>query len=392
MNQSLPPSNCPVSSELAYVGQHRTPGSSFTALCVRPVIDTGQQMTVKTRRAADMDVLGRSNPAHLWRRDHPRTRLVVLHLWDGRCGHCGTSLLTSEEVPGITEAPYEVDHTVPSSVGGGDNVTNYIAACWSCNNGRRAKPIMDARVLANLRVVREFVLHDDFDAFVHRVCQVDTAIRDHAYFSMVLCFEHGWHVIDSPFQRHCFAQCQQRFPGRLNREWWSRFGLLSHHVRLIVGENLYIRGIVRGNDWWSESQGWDMTLPRYCRSPFDISQVLCSVDRIGAQPTTEPAPEYLFGASHRLSLTTQRRALRQSERLSVANMLALADFVDNDITSQALLRLWTSKHWPTYLLFSYPNAVRRIQTWGRLRAYLRALRRLSTRFEAETYLRELDYT
>lgn len=339
-----------------------------------------------------MDVLDRSNPTHVWRRDHPRTRLVVLHLWDGRCGHCGTSLLTSEEVPGITEEPYEVDHVVPSSIGGADDVTNYIAACWSCNNNRRAKPITDPRVLANLDRVREFVAHDDFDVFVDRVCQVDTAIRDHAYFSMVLCFEHGWHINDSPFQRHCFAWCQRRFPGQLNPEWWSRFGLLSHHVRLIVGENLYIRGILRDNDWWSEPRGWHMTLPRFCRSPFDISRVLCTVDEVGARPTTEPAPEYLFGASHQLSLTNQRRALRQSERLNVANLLATADFVEIGIISPALLRLWTSKHWPTYLLFSYPNAVRRIQTRGQLLAHLRALRRVRTRFEAEAYLRELEDT
>lgn len=337
-----------------------------------------------------MDGPGRSNPERAWRRDHPRTRLVVLHLWDGRCGHCGTSLLTSEEVPGITEAPYEVDHAVPASVGGADDVSNYIAACRSCNNNRRAKPIADLRVLADLDAVREFVIHDEFDVFVQRVCQVDTVIRDHAYFSMVLCFEHAWHINDSPFQRRCFARCQRRFPGRLNPEWWSRFGMLSHHVRLVVGENLYIRRMVRGYDWWSQPQGWEMTLPRYCHSPFDIIQVLCSVDKIGARPTTEPAPEYLFGASHQLSLTNQRRALRQSERLGVANMLAIADFVENGITSPALLSLWSSKHWPTDLLFSHPNAIKRILTQGQLRAHLKALRRLRTRFEAETYLRELE--
>jgi 5-methylcytosine-specific restriction endonuclease McrA len=338
----------------------------------------------------DMERRGECLSNGVWRRDHPRTRLVVLHLWDGRCGHCGTPLLTSEELPSITEAPYEVDHAVPSSVGGDDDVANYIAACWSCNNKRRAKALTDSHVLAGLDVVREFVGHDDIDMFVDRVCQVDTAIQNHAYFSMVLCFEHGWHINDSPFQRDCFGRCQRRFEGPLNPEWWSRFGLLSHHVRLIVGENLYIRRILRGYDWWTEALGWEMTLPRYCHSPFDIIDVLSSVDEFGARPTTDPAPEYIFGASHRLSPTNQRRALRQSERLSVTNMLAIADFVENGITSPALLRLWNIKHWPTYLLFSYPHAVSRIQARRQLRTHLTALRRLDSRLEAEDYLRELD--
>jgi hypothetical protein len=207
---------------------------------------------------------------------------------------------------------------------------------------------------------------------------------------MVLCFEHGWHINDSPFQRYCLAHCQRRFPGRLNAEWWSRFGLLSHHVRLIVGENLYIREIVRSDDWWTDPRGWHMTLPRYCHSPFDIADVLSVVDQIGARPDTDPAPEYLFGASHRLSPTNQRRALRQSERLNVTNLLSIADFVENGITSPALLRLWHVKRWPTNLLLSHPQAASTIQTRGQIRMHLTALRRLDSRVEAEDYLRELE--
>lgn len=329
----------------------------------------------------------------VWRRDHPRTRLVVLHLWDGRCGHCGTSLLSSDESEyepeGFRGAPFQVDHIRPFSHGGPDAIANYIAACDVCNRDRSNKLITEVATRRNIAFVRNFIAREDFPSYVERVCEIDPAIRDLAYFSMVRCFEHDWHIYGSPFQVRCFNRCQRNFPGVLGFEWWSRFGLLSDSVREIVGENLHIRGVVRGYDWWQRPNGWQLTLPRYCRSPFDIAEVLAAVDTIGDRPTTEPAPECLFGAVHDLSASNQRRALNKSARSSIENLTKLDCYIDYGVKSKALMRLWLDKRWPTHLLFDYPAAVERIQLRGELRKRIAELQKLSTRQQAEKYLQQI---
>jgi hypothetical protein len=329
----------------------------------------------------------------VWRRDHPRTRLVVLHLWDGRCGHCGAPLLSSDESEyepeGFRGAPFQVDHIRPFSRGGPDTIANYIAACDLCNRYRSNKPITDIATRRNIAFVRNVIAREDFPAYVETVCEIDTAIRDHAYFSMARCFEHDWHICGSPSQTQCFNRCQRHFPGALGFEWWSRFGLLSNYVRQIVAENLHIRQVVRGYDWWERPNGWHLMLPRYCRSPFDIAEVLAAVETIGDRPTTNPAPECMFGAVHELSANNQRRALGQSARSSIDKLTQLDCYIDNGVKSKALVRLWRDQRWPTHLLFDYPTAVERIQRPGRLQKRLAELRKLSTRAQVEEYLQRI---
>lgn len=118
----------------------------------------------------------------VWRRDHPRTRLVVLHLWDGRCGHCGTPLLSSDESEyepdGLQGAPFQVDHIEPFSHGGSDTIANYIAACDVCNRDRSNKPITEISTRCNIAFVRNFLAREDFPFYVEKVCEIDPAIRD----------------------------------------------------------------------------------------------------------------------------------------------------------------------------------------------------------------------
>jgi hypothetical protein len=293
------------------------------------------------------------------------------------------------EPEGLQGAPFQVDHIRPFSHGGPDAIANYVAACDVCNLDRSNKPITEISTRRNIAFVRNFIACEDFPSCVEKVCEIDSAVRDHAYFSMVRCFEHDWHVHGSPFQARCFKACQRQFPGILGDEWWSRFGLLSNSVREIVGENLHIRGVVRGYDWWERPNGWQFMLPRYCRSPFDIAEVLAAVNTIGDRPTTEAAPEWLFGAVHELSAGNQRRALSQSVRSSVDNLTKLDCFVDCGVKSKALVRLWRDKRWPTHLLFDYPAAVERIQLRGELRKRIAELQKLSTRQQAEKYLQQI---
>jgi HNH endonuclease len=329
----------------------------------------------------------------VWHRDHPRTRMVVLHLWDGRCGHCGAPLLSSNESEfepdGFRGAPFQVDHIKPSSHGGPHAIANYIAACDACNRRRSNGLITDAAIHSTIEFVRNFIASEEFPSYVEGVSEIDSAIEDRAYFSMVRCFVHDWHVLGSPFQVQCFNKCQRHFPGILGLEWWSRFGLLSHSVRQIVGENLHIRGVVRGYDWWQQPDGWDLMLPRYCRSPFDIAEVLSAVDTIGDRPRTEPAPECFFGAVHGLSIGNQRRALSRSLSCSVDELLRLDCYIDYGVTSKALVLLWRRKRWPTHLLFDYPASVQTIQLRGELRRRMGELQKLTTRQQAEDYLQQI---
>jgi len=328
-----------------------------------------------------------------WHLNHPRTRLVVLHQWDGRCGHCETPLLTADvdeyEIGRFDEAPFEVDHITPRSLGGLDAITNFIASCDRCNNSRSNGPITNTATLRKIALVRKFIASEDFSHYVATVSKMERAITDRAYFSMTRCFEHQWHIHDSPFQQSCFAFCQKRFPGELGFEWWSRFGALSDYVRRIVGENLHIRDVVRGYDWWRQPEGWHLMLPRYCNTPFDIASVLDSVETIGDRPSTEAAPMWQFGASHQLSPSNQRRALSMSTTTSIEETLQVDCFVESGLTSKALLRLWRQKRWGDRLLFEYRTAVLIIQAPGNMRTSLAALRKLDTEREAEEFLKRI---
>ena len=258
-----------------------------------------------------------------------------------------------------------------------------------CNVDRSNKLVTESAILRRIAFVRKFVANEDFPYYVEKVCEIDTAIRDRAYLSMLRCFEHDWHVNGSPFQVRCYNRCQRHFPGRLGLEWWSRFGLLSNAVRQIVGENLHIRGVVRSYDWWQWPEGWDLTLPRYCRSPFDIAEVLAAVGTIGDRPSAEAAPEYMFGAFHELSPGNQRRALSQAARSNVDKLIELDCYIDYGVKSKALVRLWREKRWPTHLFFDYPAAVERIQRRGELRRRIAELQKLSSRQQAEKYLQQI---
>lgn len=63
-----------------------------------------------------------------------RTRFEVLKRDGFRCAYCGT----------VSEAAsLHVDHIVPKSKGGGDELTNLITACDKCNLGKSDKPLGD---------------------------------------------------------------------------------------------------------------------------------------------------------------------------------------------------------------------------------------------------------
>lgn len=52
------------------------------------------------------------------------------HVWVGKCLHCSTKLFVSEV--GDTQAT--IEHIVPQSAGGSDDMMNLALACKACNN------------------------------------------------------------------------------------------------------------------------------------------------------------------------------------------------------------------------------------------------------------------
>lgn len=64
----------------------------------------------------------------------PSTRIKVLVRDGHRCVYCGATRDTDK---------IEVDHVIPVSAGGTDDIGNLVAACFSCNRGKRDKMLLD---------------------------------------------------------------------------------------------------------------------------------------------------------------------------------------------------------------------------------------------------------
>ncbi|WP_211195461.1 hypothetical protein, partial [Legionella pneumophila] len=89
----------------------------------------------------------------------------------------------------------------------------------------------------------------------------------------------------------------------------------------------------------------DTTLPRYCRSPFEIADVLGTMEHLGDRPSSEAAPMWQFSAFHTLSGSVQRRALSMADSAAAASLAVNQDLADHGIHSAALRRLWAEKQW-----------------------------------------------
>lgn len=106
------PSPCPVSPVAAAISQDNAAHAAALA----------------TLEAVEGPPVQGPVPPHIFpnrprKRRQPRERHLILTFTNGRCGYCGVELNNR----------FEVDHMVPLYRGGTDDLSNFIAACKSCN-------------------------------------------------------------------------------------------------------------------------------------------------------------------------------------------------------------------------------------------------------------------
>lgn len=89
---------------------------------------------------------------------HPETRDAVWRLTGGHCAYCDDPL----EPIGKNDNSFCVEHVVPRSAGGPDNLANYVPSCHSCNlskNGSHVLEFIDRRFPGRRRPIALAVAH-----------------------------------------------------------------------------------------------------------------------------------------------------------------------------------------------------------------------------------------
>lgn len=81
----------------------------------------------------------------------PEVRLEVWKLTDGQCTYCGKAL-AAPDGDGSGDTMF-IEHVIPRSKGGPDNLVNYVPACCSCNTAKS-----DGHVL---KIIRRIQRRDD---------------------------------------------------------------------------------------------------------------------------------------------------------------------------------------------------------------------------------------
>ncbi|MCZ9881728.1 hypothetical protein [Arthrobacter sp. B2a2-09] len=219
-----------------------------------------------------------------------------------------------------------------------------------------------------------FVHSDGFEDFVRQSMGLDQSINDGALIVAVRCFEHGWHLEDSPQAVHCFERATGTLPSKYqNDEWWSRFGHRSAEVLAAVNEYIHATGLDIEEHFhiWG---GLHLNLPRYAVSPYTVMSTLDAMIRNG-RATLQPAPSWFVYGRLPLGASNDTRARSRSMTLDVAE--AFEFWKEHGITSIELLRFWIQNHCPTHLLADYPDAVRLIHETG-VRKHIRALSQYTT--------------
>lgn len=318
----------------------------------------------------------------IWATGDYRARITAVAITDGRCFHCAGALLDfDEDGPSSPAAlPLNVDHAVPRAAGGRDRVTNYVAACESCNKSRQDTPLSPeaARRAAGLWAdldIRHVTVHSR---------QVDEYLGQ-AVLRCASCALHLWHVEGSPAHLSCVEsvlrdvepELRSMFPDR-GRTWAGVFGVRSREVLVRTVESAL---------WASpaERQAVLVQLPRVlCRNLQRIDDVLTNARdyRDLRDDAAERCPDVFSGLLALAPTTATRRALA---RVTADAREAALDYqAFTGVRWRAIFRLFLSRNWPTHLLYDHRNRVIALTARQR-RHMLSELERIGTVAELFSY-------
>lgn len=314
-----------------------------------------------------------------WRTGQDRTRLLVTHLWDGRCGHCGVSLVAVEEI-GVTAFPLDVDHAHPRMLGGRDELTNYIASCYVCNRSRQADPLRNQTTAAMLDRARH-TLREDFDDYQDHVLETDPAFSD-PFWTALRCADHDWHIYGSPAQHDCQAQAGDLLRGvPSEEEWWSRFGTRSSEVLQATSATAQRHGMASRDSW---EVLWH--LPRYALDADHALKLVQTMSTPAQYRSLSPAPMHLLGATLPLAATNSSASARRRD--FKATLKLHQQLKNHGIHWLGIARLWTQRHWPSSHLFYHRRAVLALAASGK-RQSIAQVATLDTSRAVDEYLEQI---
>lgn len=282
-----------------------------------------------------------------WKTGQDRTRLLVTYLWDGRCGHCGASLVRVEEL-GVTAAPLDVDHAHPRMLGGRDELTNYIASCHVCNRSRQAGPLANEATATMLDRARR-ALREEFDYYRKRALTTDPAFSE-PFWTAWRCADHEWHIYGSPAHEDCLGRARHLSEEILSREWCSRFGSRSSEVLQAANVAAQRHGLVG-----LEPREVLTLLPGYAFNADHALKLLQSVSTPAQYRNLSPAPMFELSAIVPLAATNTSSSVRRRD--FEATLELHQQLQNHGIHWLGIARLWTKRRWPSHQLFHHRRAV-----------------------------------
>lgn len=314
-----------------------------------------------------------------WKTGQDRTRLLVTHLWDGRCGHCGVPLVAVEEL-GVAAAPLDVDHALPRALGGRDELSNYIASCHACNRSRQAGPLKNKATAPKLDRARH-TLRECFDDYQDLVLATDPAFN-HPFWTALRCADHEWHVYGSPAHQDCQSRARAIMgvvPSA--HAWWSRFG--SRSAEVLHSANV---AAVQHGMTLLESREVLGHLPRYSRDADHALELLQTMSKPEHYRDVSPAPELLLSAILPLAATNTSASARRRDFRATLHLHH--ELKNDDIHWLGIARLWTERGWPSSHLFYHRRAVLELAAPGK-RNGIAQLARLHTSRAVDEYLQTI---
>jgi 5-methylcytosine-specific restriction endonuclease McrA len=110
---------------------------------IEATISRQRMVVTEALRRAEKEILeleaaarshGDVHPLH-----HPDTRAAVWSLTNGKCAYCEVEL----DPTGREYTSFCIEHVVPRSAGGPDNLANYVPSCHSCNSSKNGSHVLD---------------------------------------------------------------------------------------------------------------------------------------------------------------------------------------------------------------------------------------------------------